>query len=844
MDDDQRQYGRSEKVASLNTEWPSIHGEAELQRRCAALALGHSSWIRRRVESIQFLADGQTRRKISFDFQLRPDMLVPRSVRLPQNPENPSQSLPWHPEADEYVAVPLAFMRKGALGNLDVKDAAGTSLSSVGLGDNGLITRNTLLALMRSAGLAEEMAGREAEGAKWGDASALAVHCLRGTRTAGDAYLSGEPTACRVSSREAFDCLIYSLAGTGRPEDRHWREVWLTQRDQGTLDELRARVFGLMLRFLFDEPDDSQARSRENDDRSRVLSSVEHSLVDSQREFRGNLRKLLGEVWDSPLAAELSLLIAAEPSPSVRQLFCHLVDAIMHTIRDVENNFDVEAHDWSDALRAAIHQRELGSTMGTPLECLVALLLMGGTVCESYAFTALVPAQSCVRRAIVKVSFDTDVGRLLAMETERTGSLESESIVTRILSWARRMWRQHLHPASDYRLIFAAFGAASTHVEIAPTANTWISRLREFLLVDGPDCGGHGDHPDRDAFRDALGFIDPAHYRRIRAVATMNARSKQWQPVGLRHSGDRENWAFEACRGSAEGGEEGASPVADPPMSKGGAMNCHVVSDRVHLDQSSFRHRAVTVMHVQIMPRAQRLVANVVWGWAAVASSLLGLLIFMSFRTQAQQLGDLVAKFLTADNILSILTLLVAIWTANFIVSGRHDVDAETTKAPRRNMVLSISSVTVSMLLVALLTDADGHQRASLGSDVGWEMTLSLSCIVVSGVSLLWALYMCSEVRVAARASRPQQRHAAYDCLFEDGAHWVTPLPVAWLPSPDRGTFMAPEVGQFSETVRHRYGQDMLQAVGRVAEILSQVRDAEVSSNASGHTRPSESARQ
>ena len=44
--------------------------------RAAALVLSHQSWVRRRVESVQFLPGGETRHHISFDLAIPEELTI------------------------------------------------------------------------------------------------------------------------------------------------------------------------------------------------------------------------------------------------------------------------------------------------------------------------------------------------------------------------------------------------------------------------------------------------------------------------------------------------------------------------------------------------------------------------------------------------------------------------------------------------------------------------------------------------------------------------------------------------------------------------------------------------
>lgn len=95
--------------------------------RAAALVLSHQSWVRRRVESVQFLPGGETRHHISFD------LAIPEELTISGQEIGASEN-------NSLIAAPLTYMRKGALVDLDVSGADGTALPSVGAEENGRIT--------------------------------------------------------------------------------------------------------------------------------------------------------------------------------------------------------------------------------------------------------------------------------------------------------------------------------------------------------------------------------------------------------------------------------------------------------------------------------------------------------------------------------------------------------------------------------------------------------------------------------------------------------------------------------------------------------------------------------
>lgn len=75
-------------------------------------------WMRRRVDSLQLIANGQTRRRLSFDFEL------------------PHEEALRYGKGSDQVMVPLTFLRKGMLINLDL-EFNGESTSSMQMSRNG-----------------------------------------------------------------------------------------------------------------------------------------------------------------------------------------------------------------------------------------------------------------------------------------------------------------------------------------------------------------------------------------------------------------------------------------------------------------------------------------------------------------------------------------------------------------------------------------------------------------------------------------------------------------------------------------------------------------------------------
>ncbi|TFC05058.1 hypothetical protein [Cryobacterium sp. MDB2-33-2] len=107
--------------------------EKDSKGEAALRLLMDPKWILRRVESVVLKADGQTNRRISFDFKL------PQNARIPFD-ESPDGK-------PTMVAVPLTFMSKGTIVNLNVSDSTGSTLPVLGFSDNGKLTLDALVLL-------------------------------------------------------------------------------------------------------------------------------------------------------------------------------------------------------------------------------------------------------------------------------------------------------------------------------------------------------------------------------------------------------------------------------------------------------------------------------------------------------------------------------------------------------------------------------------------------------------------------------------------------------------------------------------------------------------------------
>ena len=92
------------------------------------LVFDRPTWIHRRVETISFLSDDSTKRRVSYDFTLPPQ--AKKFVK------------------GQRIGVPIDIMRKEILGSLSVTDASGKALSIWGTDQNGALGVEVLESLV------------------------------------------------------------------------------------------------------------------------------------------------------------------------------------------------------------------------------------------------------------------------------------------------------------------------------------------------------------------------------------------------------------------------------------------------------------------------------------------------------------------------------------------------------------------------------------------------------------------------------------------------------------------------------------------------------------------------
>ena len=134
----------------------------DIKLAAAYMLLGQTEWILRRTETVTFTSEGSTRRHIAFDCMLPNNerkwlKWIPdeEPARIQTNPvQSPISGTPAGALAvtntsdtgcePRYVGLPVTFLGKGDLINLDVRDGEGNTLHTVGRRDDAVVLIHAL----------------------------------------------------------------------------------------------------------------------------------------------------------------------------------------------------------------------------------------------------------------------------------------------------------------------------------------------------------------------------------------------------------------------------------------------------------------------------------------------------------------------------------------------------------------------------------------------------------------------------------------------------------------------------------------------------------------------------
>lgn len=128
----------------------------DIKLAAAYMLLGQTEWILRRTETVTFTTEGSTRRHIAFDCMLPSDerkwlKWIPdeESARIQSistgNPDAVSFAGTLATGCEpRYVGLPVTFLGKGDLINLDVRDGEGNALYTVGRRDDAAVLFHAL----------------------------------------------------------------------------------------------------------------------------------------------------------------------------------------------------------------------------------------------------------------------------------------------------------------------------------------------------------------------------------------------------------------------------------------------------------------------------------------------------------------------------------------------------------------------------------------------------------------------------------------------------------------------------------------------------------------------------
>lgn len=634
------------------------------------MLLGQTKWILRRTETVSFTAEGSTRRHIVFDCML---------------PSDDSKWLKWIPDGESeeyeprYVGLPITYLGKGDLINLDVRDGDGSSLHTVGLKDDSRVVRHALENCIYALPDRNRLLYR---------LNVLALQEM-------------ESILFKCSSSQKLDFLsLYQkdLRKLGAQISLWCREYYrreLTGNDKNPKDESLFKYFldgsGVKesgLRFhgnlILDtqEPDkyiDSSVKyAVMNNAYSMVLNSSWSGILRRQKsgEATGGCAEIVAfKGLDDEIRRAMYMPDFESAQRAVKQDFNiydvaeRKIDYIRKTLfseilNEHENNdwkkFDelLESElDWSvrallrllrdwrnahtqHAMEAKLSDgtRQKGSSDDNDLSPFLLLLT---SVCDTYPLIVLVPIKDAKqqKRLLIKISFDAGYSR----------------------TSHREVGLRNLSMDQTIDLAFQTFGARSTHIEVAPAENAILTDVREIALTQ----------------------------------PSANAMAKKNESHRL------------AAR---------------------------IAAGRLHVSTGSNEKWPLTRLRLTIMMQRNYIASFFLWSMLSFVLNLaLGCMIGMwPWRglVESHMISPQVLSLFSAQNVLAILAVVFTLWVARRISTMQHRIVEGLNSSMTAMLNIDLLISTELCLIACGGMTGSGDDITGGGWCPGWKIFSDLCCIV------------------------------------------------------------------------------------------------------------------
>ena len=181
-------------------------------------------------------------------------------------------------------------------------------------------------------------------------------------------------------------------------------------------------------------------------------------------------------------------------------------------------------------------------------------------------------------------------------------------------------------------------------------------------------------------------------------------------------------------------------PARSGPVPRADFLDARVVGDRIHMETNPFRLRPLT--HVDVRLHLSRSRALLLFAWVSS-------LVLMSVVNMKQIWGapgdDSRSNFLSPDNVIATVTVVVAIWAAVFLFGPRHKLAAELGKPLEWGALVAVACGALLLIFAGL------HYQTGNGLPTPL-MTVSLIVAVILALTWIYSLAVFVAVLDAHRS--------------------------------------------------------------------------------------------
>lgn len=693
--------------------WKNVmlgQGSQELKHAAAYMLLGQTEWILRRSETVTFTAEGSTRRHITFDCMLPDDphkwlkwlpdneamQCWPYARRGNGDQDSPDPDQEYQPK---YVGLPVTFLGKGDLINLDVRDGEGNVLHTAGREDDAsvlihalenclyeldsrdfLLYELNILALQEMRDLLGDVAdsgsaGSPEEGfhrdlAYLGCCIAAWCHAYRGHVHANDdvenllTYFSNirsfgnKLTYHNKSVTQVSSSVKYSVLNLAH-------NMVVNSSWSGTLHQNEQGCDSILFRGLSRSVKRAMGRRRH----VNALESAEEEIQADTQRIDYTRKTMLAAILAEHVAVNDDAVSIGVRADQWRELR----DESNRWLEDYERRGRHE-YDWCvRALMRFLFIWQRSKIDRAEYLAMQAYLLLLSSACDTYPLIVLMPIERVRNheRLMVKIGFDAGYRESLLQKLD----LRNQTI----------------------DLAFQTYSARSTHIEVAPAEGIVLTNASEIVSSNG---------------------AEESYTRKRDGDCRPTAKSRGAKTSGLSHR---------------------ISPVRVRHH-----LSARIAAGRLHMSTSCHEKWPLTHLRLTLMLRRNFIASFVMWSLLTLVLNVgIGCMIGIGpwpGLVAAERVSSQVLSFFSTQNVVGAIAVVFTLWVARRISTMQHRVVEGLNSSMTAMMNVNL------MLFTCLSLIACGGMVGS-GDDIigGWWSPawrwVVFVCLLVSAVITVISIF-------------------------------------------------------------------------------------------------------